>query len=83
VFYAVQSPQVEFTAPAASRVDPIAPSQDDDLSLLLAVAYAPATNVDSALEEYGAGSASDSDSDAPASLDEVAVAAAWQAWDEF
>jgi hypothetical protein len=83
VFYAVQSPRVEFTAPAASRVDPVAPAQDDDLSLLLAVAYAPATNVDSALEEYGAGSASDSDSDAPASLDEVAVAAAWQAWDEF
>jgi subtilisin-like proprotein convertase family protein len=83
VFYAADAPRIEFAEPAASTFDTVAPSQVEDLSLLLAVSHAPATGVDNALEEFGAGSSSDTDSDVPVNLDEVAVAAAWQAWDEL
>ena len=60
-----------------------APAQADDLSLLLAVSRAPSTSVSSALEEFGVVSTAEVESDAPTSLDELALAAAWQSWDEL
>jgi hypothetical protein len=83
VFYAAETPRIESAAPASSTFDTVAPSPADDLSLLLAVSRAPATSVDDALESFGAGSSSEADLDDSAGLDEVALATAWQAWDEL
>ena len=83
VAYASPAFRIKISDPAAPVFDTIAPPKVDDLSLLLAVSYPPATSVDDALEEFGVASVAGADSDDPARLDEVAVAAVWQAWDEF
>ena len=81
--YEVVTPSIVATEVVESTFATVAPLQAEDLSLLLAVSHTPSTSVEKALEAYGSGSSADSDSDSPASLDELALAAVWQSWDEL